>query len=106
MRADRNSETSGLTGIPSRTTTQAPDRGRSDLTLSTADRLGMALAQTPAGRAEKVMEARKLVRDVSYPGQELIDKLSAFLAFHMDSKRTIATLCGAKARRGKQDFEG
>ncbi len=69
-----------MVGVPSRTTARAPLLGQDNLALTSTDSLDTALAQTPAVRAEKVAEAKKLVLDTSYPPEELINKLSALLA--------------------------
>ncbi len=85
MRVNPNSEPTGITGILSRAAARAPRLGQDETTLASAERLDWGLAETRAVRGEKVAEAQKLVRDVSYPPDELINKLSALLAGHFDS---------------------
>jgi hypothetical protein len=58
--------------------------------------LERALGRTPAVRRDKVLEAMKLLQDRSYPASELIVRLSAFLARHMNLDRSIGALRGAK----------
>ena len=86
MRVNPNSNTSSVEGVPTRTTAQAPRLGQDNLAPTSTDRLDIRLVQTPDVRAEKVAEARKLVLDASYPPDELIDKLSALLATHINPK--------------------
>jgi hypothetical protein len=86
MRVNPNSETSGVVGVPSRTTARTPRLGQDNLALTSTDRIEASLAQTPAVRAERVAEAKKLVLDSSYPPEELINKLSALLASYIDPK--------------------
>ncbi len=85
MRVNPNSEPLGVTGSPNRASARVPRLDNDETTLVSAQRMDTALAQTPAVRAEKVAEAQKLVRDVSYPPEELINQLSALLASHFDS---------------------
>ncbi len=85
MRVNPNSEPSGVTGIPNRPVARQPDLGQDETTIIAADKVDRAFAQTSEVRAEKVAEAQRLVRDVSYPPQVLINKISALLATHLDS---------------------
>ena len=85
MRVYPNSDTSAVTGIPNRPAARPALLGQDKTSLAAAEQLDKALAQTPEVRAEKVAEAQKLVRDVSYPPEELINKLSALLASHLDA---------------------
>ncbi len=85
MRVNPNSETSVVAGNPNRPAARPARIGQDETSLTAADRLDKALAQTPEVRADRVAEAQKLVRDVSYPPEELINKLSALLASHLDA---------------------
>jgi hypothetical protein len=60
--------------------------GQDQSNLASAQDLSSALEQTPVVRADQVARARDLVRDVSYPPQILIQKLSVLLATHLAPK--------------------
>ena len=83
MRVNPNSDTTAVTRIPSRASARTPRLGQDETSLAAADQLDKALAATPAVRDEKVAEAQRLVRDVSYPPEELVEKLSVLLASHL-----------------------
>jgi hypothetical protein len=80
MRVNSNTETWGVTGVPSRTPAREPRLEQDKVSLTSTEALNTALDNTPPVRGEKVEQARKLVQDTSYPPQVLIRKLSALFA--------------------------
>jgi hypothetical protein len=92
MRVNPNSEPLspeplGTARTPSQLGTRETGIGTDQLSFTTAEVLNRALEQTPATRDEKVMQARNLVADATYPPPELIRKISALIAPRISSQQ-------------------
>lgn len=86
MRITPNNGAPELSGVASSTARRPVRLEQDNLTLTAADTLSQALEATPAVRAEKVEQAKKLVLDASYPPDVLINKISALFAGHLGPK--------------------
>ena len=85
MRVNPKGDLVGITGTPSQTGSGNPRLGADKLSITTIDTLNRALEQTPAARADKVAQARRLVADAAYPPTVLIRKISALFAIKWDA---------------------
>jgi hypothetical protein len=88
MHVNPNSGPECAPDVPSRQRALCRRPGQCKPLFDLATSLDTAVEQTPALRADRVNCARKLVRDNSYPSEELINKLSALLAIHIGSNDT------------------
>jgi hypothetical protein len=88
MRVNPNSEAPAVSAAPGRSAVSEPRLGQDRLALSTTETLNRSLEQTPDVRADKVAEAKTLIRDGSYPPAVIIRKISALLAVKLDSQNT------------------
>jgi hypothetical protein len=85
MRVDPSNDIVNTTGIPGPAAGTALGFGQDRMALNRADALNRALEQTPAVRADKVAQAKDLMQDGTYPPLELIRRISALLAIHIQS---------------------
>ena len=98
MRVNPNSETPEVSGAATQPTRRPARLEQDQLTVTSSEKLSQALEATPAVRAEAVAQARALVRDTSYPPQELINKLAALLAVHLSTTEPAASPDPAQGR--------
>jgi hypothetical protein len=85
MRVNPNGDLIGVTRVPIQTGAGDPRLGADKQSFTTADSLTSALEQTPASRGEKVVQARNLVDDYTYPPPELIRRIATLLAMNIDA---------------------